>query len=36
LSLNKTIDVEDLTNSAMTAIEDWLDEEVIDFTPDEN
>ena len=30
------LDVEDLTNSAMKAIEDWLDEDVVDFTPDEN
>jgi len=30
------LDVEDLTNSAMKAIEDWLDEDVVDFTPDES
>jgi len=28
------LDVEELANSAIKAIEDWLDEEVIDFKPD--
>ena len=27
------LDVERVSNSAVKAIEDWLDEEVIDFTP---
>jgi hypothetical protein len=30
------LDVKDLTNSAMKAIEDWLDEDVVEFTPDED
>ena len=29
------LDVEELTASAVKAIEDWLEEEVVDFTPDE-
>jgi len=29
------LDVEDLAGSAVKAIEDWLDEEVVDFEPDE-
>ena len=28
------LDVEELADSAVKAIEDWLDEGVIDFTPD--
>ena len=28
------LDVEELASSAVKAIEDWLDEEVIDFKPD--
>ena len=30
------LDVEELANSAIKAIEDWLDEEVIDFKPDKD
>ena len=29
------LDVEDLAGSAVKAIEDWLDEEVVGFEPDE-
>ncbi|BAQ84577.1 hypothetical protein [uncultured Mediterranean phage uvMED] len=29
------LDVEELAESALKAIDDWLDEEVVDFTPDE-
>lgn len=29
------LDVEELAGSAVKAIEDWLDEEVVDFTPEE-
>ena len=29
------LDVEDLTESAIKALEDWLDEDTVEFEPDE-
>ena len=29
------MDAEDLANAALTAIDDWLDEEIVDFEPEE-
>jgi hypothetical protein len=29
------MDAEDLSKSAITAIDDWLDEEIVGFEPDE-